>query len=49
MSLTEEQGKKISYLTTVLEIAKSIPEYTGASDLDEFIESLKIFNEHAQP
>ena len=49
MSLTEEQEKKISSLTTVLGIAKSIPEYAGTSDVDEFIERLKIFNELAQP
>ena len=33
----------------VLEIAKSIPEYAGKSDVDEFIERLKIFNELTQP
>jgi len=49
MSLTKEYEKKISSLTTVLEIAKSIPEYAGKSDVDEFIERLKIFNELAQP
>ncbi|KAK2703616.1 hypothetical protein QYM36_017918, partial [Artemia franciscana] len=45
----KEQEKKISSLTTVLGIAKSIPEYAGTSDVDEFIESLEIFNELAQP
>ncbi|KAK2702459.1 hypothetical protein QYM36_018930 [Artemia franciscana] len=49
MSLIEDQEKKISSLTTVLEIAKSIPEYVGTSYVDEFIEGLKIFNELAQP
>ena len=32
-------------LSTVLEIAKIIPEYAGISDVDEFIENLKIFDE----
>ena len=49
MSLTKEYEKKISSLTTVLGIAKSIPEYAGTSDVDEFIERLQIFNELAQP
>ncbi|KAK2718471.1 hypothetical protein QYM36_005708, partial [Artemia franciscana] len=30
-------------------IAKSILEYAGTIDVDEFIERLKIFNELAQP
>ena len=42
MALPEE---KMTSLSTVLEIAKIIPEYAGNSDVDEFIEKLKIFDE----
>jgi hypothetical protein len=42
MALPEE---KMNSLSRVLEIAKIITEYVGISDVDEFIEKLKIFDE----